>query len=199
MADVKGDFQGLSLEDVEEEEVVKLEKPISSTGESLENYLVRTFLASNVNDQELYFGWDISLKVSFKRAVAPCNRWLREEGGGALGVEWRNFRGNTLVIGNMGARLENLNPNVLPMGYGQNRGLIRKNNMDLVITQDEPSTGLSSGDFDDIMEEDDPMVNGESLKRPRLHLANNEGNNNRNSDEYQNEISTGLAQHVSLE
>ncbi|KAK5803531.1 hypothetical protein PVK06_031178 [Gossypium arboreum] len=57
------------------------------------------------NDQELYFGWDISLKVSFKRAVAPCNRWLREEGGGALGIEWRNFRGNTLVIGNMGARL----------------------------------------------------------------------------------------------
>ncbi|KAK5803530.1 hypothetical protein PVK06_031177 [Gossypium arboreum] len=50
MADVKGDFQGLSLEDVEEEEVVKLEKPISSTGESLENYLVRTFLASNVVD-----------------------------------------------------------------------------------------------------------------------------------------------------
>ncbi|MBA0739871.1 hypothetical protein Gogos_013100, partial [Gossypium gossypioides] len=262
MADVEGDFQRLSLEDAEEEEAVRLEEHVSSTGESLENYLVETFLTSSVvnfssmkvtlaniwhpigritifdlsdgrfllhdgddpktiplnivdlwilvqellhlftsevvatqmgnfigqfidydcksitlsytevlrvklghresfcplhvlqDDQELSFSWDISLKVPFRHAVAPSNRWLREEGG----------------------------------------GLIRRNNMDLVITQDEPSNRLSSGGFDDVVGEDDPMVNGEGLKQPHLHLDNSEGNNNRNGDKYQNKISAGLAQ-----
>ncbi|MBA0683992.1 hypothetical protein Goari_025610, partial [Gossypium aridum] len=48
MADVEGDFQGLSLKDAEEEEAVKLEEHDSSTGESLENCLVGTFLTSSV-------------------------------------------------------------------------------------------------------------------------------------------------------
>ncbi|MBA0712974.1 hypothetical protein Golax_012039 [Gossypium laxum] len=91
---------------------------------------------------------------------------------------------------------ENLNPYVLPVGYGQNQGLNRMNNMNLAITQDEPSNRLSSGGFDDVMREDDPMVNGEGLKWPVLHLDNSEGNNNRNGDKYKNKISVGLAQQV---
>ncbi|MBA0857102.1 hypothetical protein Goshw_007511 [Gossypium schwendimanii] len=77
---------------------------------------------------------------------------------------------------------ENLNPYALPVGYGQNQGLNRRNNMNLVITQDEPSNILSSGGFDDVMREDDLMVNGEGLKWLVLHLDNSEGNNNRNGD-----------------
>ncbi|KAG8478077.1 hypothetical protein CXB51_027372 [Gossypium anomalum] len=63
--------------------------------------------------------------------------------------------------------------------------------------QDGPSNGLSDGDFDNVMGEDDPMFNGEGLKRPRLHLANSEGNNNGNGDEYQNKIPIDLAQRAS--
>ncbi|MBA0800304.1 hypothetical protein Gohar_010746, partial [Gossypium harknessii] len=48
------------------------------------------------DDQELSFGWDIPLKVLFRRAVAPSNRWLREEGGGTLEMKLRNFRGTPL-------------------------------------------------------------------------------------------------------
>ncbi|MBA0865448.1 hypothetical protein Goshw_012284 [Gossypium schwendimanii] len=292
MADVEGDFQGLSLEDAEEGEVVKLKELVSSTGESLENCLVGSFLTSSVvnfvyeshfggclaslhdgddpktiplntvdfwvlvqepphgftsevvarqignfigqfieydckvitldytgvlkDDQELSFGRDNSLKATFRRAVAPSSRWLREEGAGAPGMEGRNFRGNTPIMGNIGVRLvrssnrqlranigrvneENLNPNVLPVGYGQSQGLIQRKNMDLVITQDKPSNGLSSGGFGDVMGEDNPMVNGEGLKQPRLHLANSERNDNRNGDEYQNEISVDLAQRASRE
>ncbi|XP_012483050.1 uncharacterized protein LOC105797658 [Gossypium raimondii] len=88
---------------------------------------------------------------------------------------------------------ENLNPYVLPVGYGQNQGLNWRNNMNLIITQDEPSNRLSSGGFDDVMREDNPMVNGEGLKLSRLYLDNSEGNNNGNGDKYQNEISVGLA------
>ncbi|MBA0721942.1 hypothetical protein Golax_009437 [Gossypium laxum] len=168
------------------------------------------------DDQELSFGRDNSLKAPFRRAVAPSSRWLREEGAGAPRMEGRNFRGNTPIMENIGVRLvrssnrqlranigrvneENLNPNVLPVGYGQSQGLIQRKNMDLVITQDKPSNGLSSGGFGDVMGEDNPMVNGEGLKQPRLHLANSERNDNRNGDEYQNEISADLAQRASRE
>ncbi|MBA0859177.1 hypothetical protein Goshw_004083 [Gossypium schwendimanii] len=44
MVDVEGDFQGQSLKDAEEEEAVKLEAPVSSTGELLENCFTGTFL-----------------------------------------------------------------------------------------------------------------------------------------------------------
>ncbi|PPD84875.1 hypothetical protein GOBAR_DD18191 [Gossypium barbadense] len=253
MADVEGDFKGLSLEDAEEEEVVRLKEPVSGTGESLDNCLVGSFLTSSVvnfvyeshfgeclasytisdlsdgrflyrlfhkfieydckvitldytgalrvrDDQELSFSRENSLKAPFRRAVALSNRWLREKGAGAPGMEGRNFRGNTPIMGNIGVRLvrssnrqlranlgrvneENLNPNVLLVGYGQSQGLIRRNNMDLVITQDKPSNGLSSGGFGDVMGEDNPMVNGEGLKQPLLHLANSERNDNRNDME----------------
>ncbi|TYI87345.1 hypothetical protein E1A91_D04G128600v1 [Gossypium mustelinum] len=291
MADVEGDFKGLSLEDAEEEEVVRLKEPVSGTGESLDNCLVGSFLTSSVvnfvyeshfgeclasytisdlsdgrflyrlfhkgkvlpngtiryvkfayekltlfcflcgklghkesfyllhvlqDDQELSFSRENSLKAPFRRAVALSNRWLREKGAGAPGMEGRNFRGNTPIMGNIGVRLvrssnrqlranlgrvneENLNPNVLLVGYGQSQGLIRRNNMDLVITQDKPSNGLSSGGFGDVMGEDNPMVNGEGLKQPLLHLANSERNDNRNGDEYQNEISADLAQRANRE
>ncbi|MBA0596787.1 hypothetical protein Gorai_013596 [Gossypium raimondii] len=306
MADVEGDFKGLSLEDAEEEEAVRLKEPVSGTGELLDNCLVGSFLTSSVvnfvyeshfgeclasytisdlsdrrflyrlfhkvdanrieaggpwnfnshllilftsevvarqignfigqfieydckvitldytgalrvrDDQELSFGRDNSLKAPFRRAVAPSNRWLREKGAGAPGMEGRNFRGNTPIMGNIGVRLvrssnrqlranlrrvngENLNPNVLLVGYGQSQGLIRRNNMDLVITEDKPSNGLSSGGFGDVMGEDNPMVNGEGLKQPRLHLANSERNDNRNGDEYQNEISADLTQRANRE
>lgn len=168
------------------------------------------------DDQELSFSRENSLKAPFRRAVALSNRWLREKGAGAPGMEGRNFRGNTPIMGNIGVRLvrssnrqlranlgrvneENLNPNVLLVGYGQSQGLIRRNNMDLVITQDKPSNGLSSGGFGDVMGEDNPMVNGEGLKQPLLHLANSERNDNRNGDEYQNEISADLAQRANRE
>lgn len=48
MTDVEGDFAGLSLEDVEEEEVVRLEASVSVGGESLVNYFVGMFLTSSV-------------------------------------------------------------------------------------------------------------------------------------------------------
>ncbi|MBA0615337.1 hypothetical protein Godav_015488 [Gossypium davidsonii] len=123
------------------------------------------------DDQELSFGWDISLKVLFRRAVAPSNRWLREEGGEARLVRPSNGQ----LRANLGrVNEEILNPYVLPVGYGQNQGLNRRNNMNLVITHDELSNRLSSGGFDDVMRKDDPMVNGEGLKWPRLHLDNSE-------------------------
>ncbi|MBA0617995.1 hypothetical protein Godav_027395 [Gossypium davidsonii] len=37
------------------------------------------------DDQELSFGWDISLKAPFRRATSHSSRWLREEGGGSPG------------------------------------------------------------------------------------------------------------------
>ncbi|TYH53638.1 hypothetical protein ES332_D09G113500v1 [Gossypium tomentosum] len=116
-------------------------------------------------------------------------------------IEARLVRpGNGQLRANLGrVNEENLNPYVLPVGYGQNQGLNWRNNMNLVITQDEPSNRLSSGAFDDVMREDDPMVNGEGLKLPHLHLDNSEGNNNGNGDKYQNEISIGLAQRVNRE
>lgn len=58
MADVEGDFKGLSLEDAEEEEVVRLKEPVSGTGESLDNCLVGSFLTSSVVNfvYESHFG-----------------------------------------------------------------------------------------------------------------------------------------------
>ncbi|MBA0844599.1 hypothetical protein Goarm_023043, partial [Gossypium armourianum] len=53
------------------------------------------------DDQKLSFGWDISLKAPFRRAVAPSSKWLREEGGGAPRMKGRNFKGNTPVMGNI--------------------------------------------------------------------------------------------------
>ncbi|MBA0590283.1 hypothetical protein Gorai_018996, partial [Gossypium raimondii] len=220
-----------SLKDAEEEEAVRLEALVFSTGELLENCLTGTFLTYSVinfpsmrailvnvwhpiggimifdlsdgrfqyrlfhkvdadrhgesfcplrvlqDDQELSFGWDISLKAPFRRATSHSSRWLREEGGGSPGMEGRNFRGNTSVDE------ENLTQNA------QDQGLIRRSKIDLVIAQDGPSNGLLGGGFDDAIREDDPTFNGEGLKWPRLYLANSEGNNKRNGDEHQNKIS----------
>ncbi|MBA0567249.1 hypothetical protein Golob_012000 [Gossypium lobatum] len=263
MADVEGDFQGLSLEDAEEEEVVRLKELVSTTlayvwhpiggimisdlsdgrfllhdgddpktiplntvdfwvlvqepphgftsevvARQIGNFIgqfieydckVITLDYTGVlrDDQELSFGRDNSLKAPFRRAVAPSSGWLREEGAGAPGMEGRNFRGNTPIMGNIGVRLVRSSNRQLRANIGQ--GLIQRKNMDLVITQDKPSNGLSSGGFDDVMGEDNPMVNGEGLKQPRLHLANSERNDNRNGDEYQIEIWADLAQRASRE
>lgn len=42
------------------------------------------YLARILQDnQDLTFGWDISLKAPLRRATIPSNRWLREDEGGS--------------------------------------------------------------------------------------------------------------------
>ncbi|PPD66869.1 hypothetical protein GOBAR_DD36249 [Gossypium barbadense] len=209
MADVEGNFQGQSLEDVEEKEAVKLKALVSRTGESLENCLVGTFLTSSV------------INFSSIRATLANVDADRIKAGGP----W-NFNSHLLILQKLH---DEDNPKTVPLNTVDFWVLIQ----DVPHGFSSKSVARQMGNFiGQFIDYDCKAINlgyirvrvdvEKSLKPPfrraaapssrwlreegvvhqaysglAFTLANSEGNNNGNGDEYQNEISAGLAQRAS--
>ncbi|PPS13575.1 hypothetical protein GOBAR_AA07006 [Gossypium barbadense] len=233
MADVEGNFQGQSLEDVEEKEAVKLKALVSRTGESLENCLVdadrikaggpwnfnsHLLILQKLHDEDnpktvplntvdfwvliqdvphgfssksvarqmgnfigQFIDYDCkAINLGYIRACRGSFQQVVEGGGGgAPGIEWRNFRGNASVMGNMWATLVRLSNRQL-----RQRKMGHQMGFRVVVLMMLWGKMIQ-------------CLMGKAYSGLAFTLANSEGNNNGNGDEYQNEISAGLAQRAS--